>query len=331
MGFLEVSGVKREESGILAVNGISFRQAEGERLAIVGETGSGKSTLLRMVAGLLQPNEGEIRFQDKRVKGPLQQLIPGHPKIAYLSQHYELRNHYRVEEVLQMVSEVPPAAAAHIYKVCRIDHLLKRRTDQLSGGERQRIAIARLLTTAPSLLILDEPFSNLDLPHKTELKQVLIEAGGALGISFLLASHDPHDVMAWATRIMVLRHGRLVAEGSPTHMYSHPDSGYVAGLFGKFNLVMYGSQPAMLRPEDILINPKPSPPATLTGIVTEIRFQGFYQEVEVNIGGQRLTAYVLLQQEQFRVGEQVKVSIRHKLDVSPDWARLSDNDDRGGV
>jgi ABC-type sulfate/molybdate transport systems ATPase subunit len=328
MGFLEVSGVKREESGILAVNGISFRQREGERLAVVGETGSGKSTLLRMVAGLLQPNEGQIEFREKRVKGPLQQLIPGHPQIAYLSQHYELRNHYRVEEILQMVCEVPADAAAHIYKVCRIDHLLRRRTDQLSGGERQRIAIARLLTTAPSLLILDEPFSNLDLPHKSELKQVLIEAGNALGISFLLASHDPHDVMAWATRILVLRHGKLVAEGSPEEMYRRPSSAYVAGLFGKFNLVMYGPQPAMLRPEDILINPKPLPLGTLTAVVTQIHFQGFYQEVEVDISGQRLTAYVLLQQEQFQIGEYVKVAIRHKLDVPQDWSRLTNEDER---
>jgi ABC-type sulfate/molybdate transport systems ATPase subunit len=319
MGFLEVSGVKREESGIQAVNRVSFQQYEGERLAVVGETGSGKSTLLRMIAGLLQPNEGQIHFQDKKVKGPLQQLIPGHPRIAYLSQHYELRNHYRVEEVLQMVCEVPQNAAAHIYRVCRIDHLLKRRTDQLSGGERQRIAIARLLTTAPSLMILDEPFSNLDLPHKTELKQVLTEAGDTLGISFLLASHEPHDVMAWATRILVLRHGRLVAEGRPDQMYLKPPSSYVAGLFGKFNLVMYGTQPAMLRPEDILINPKPAPPATLTGIVRESRFQGFYHEVEVEIGGQRLIAYVLQQQEQFQRGEQVKVAIRHKLDVPANW------------
>lgn len=319
MGFLEVSGVKREESGILAVNGIGMQQREGERLAIVGETGSGKSTLLKMIAGLLQPNEGRIFFQDKPVKGPLQQLIPGHPRIAYLSQHYELRNHYRVEEILQMVCEVPPEAAAHIYSVCRIDHLLKRRTDQLSGGERQRISIARLLTTAPSLMILDEPFSNLDLPHKTELKQVLIEAGNTLGITFLLASHDPHDVMAWATRILVLRHGRLVAEGAPDQLYRKPESGYVAGLFGKFNLVMYGPQPAMLRPEDILINPKPAPPATLTAVVTDINFQGFYQEIEVDISGQRLTAYVLHHQEAFQIGEYVKVSVRQKLDVDAGW------------
>ena len=318
MAFLEISGVVRREDSIIPVAGITFSQRAGERLAIVGETGSGKSTLLRMIAGLVQPDEGGITFQEKRVKGPLQQLIPGHEAIAYLSQHFELRNHYRVEEVLQMVSRVPDETAARIYAVCRIDHLLKRRTDQLSGGERQRIAIARLLATAPALMILDEPFSNLDLAHKTELKEVLTEAGGSLGISFLLASHDPQDVMAWAERILVLRGGSIVAEGTPEAMYCKPPAKYVAGLFGKYNLVMYGTQPTMLRPEDVMINPRPAVPGSLWGVVTALRFQGFYHEVEVDISGMRLTAFAL-ERGKYRVGDRVLVAVRNKLVVGEDW------------
>ncbi len=318
MAFLEVSGVVRREESIIPVGGISFSQRAGERLAIVGETGSGKSTLLKMIAGLVQPNEGDITFGEKRVKGPLQQLIPGHESIAYLSQHFELRNHYRVEEILQMVSRVPDELAARIYAVCRIDHLLKRRTDQLSGGERQRIAIARLLTTAPSLMILDEPFSNLDLAHKTELKEVLTDAGTRLGITFLLASHDPQDVMAWAERILVLKSGRLVADGTPEAMYRKPASKYVAGLFGKYNVVMYGTQPTMLRPEDVMVNPRPAVPGSLWGNVTALRFQGFYHEVEVNISGMRLTAFAL-EPGKYRVGDKVLVAVRNKLAVGEDW------------
>lgn len=318
MSFLEVSGIVRKEAAIIPVNGVSFDQHAGERLAVVGETGSGKSTLLRMIAGLIQPNEGSIIFQDKKVKGPLQQLIPGHERIAYLSQHFELRNHYRVEEVLDMVSQVSPEAASHIYAVCRIDHLLKRKTDQLSGGERQRIAIARLLSTAPSLMILDEPFSNLDLAHKTALKEVLTDAGNSLGITFLLASHDPQDVMAWATRILVLKAGVLVAEGPPEQMYRKPYNKYVAGLFGKYNVVLYGTQPVMLRPEDIVINPKPAVAGSIAGTVIAVRFQGFYQEVEVDISGQRLTAFSL-QHGGYRVGERVKVAVQHKLPVDESW------------
>lgn len=318
MGFLEVSAVVRKEAAIIPVNNISFIQQEAEKLAIVGETGSGKSTLLRMIAGLLQPDEGTVTFRDKRVKGPLEQLIPGHPHIGYLSQFFELRNHYRVEEVLQMVRRVPEEDAAHIYAICRVDHLLKRRTDQLSGGERQRIAIARLLTTSPSLMILDEPFSNLDLAHKTELKEVLNDAGSRLGITFLLTAHDPQDVMAWAERLLILKSGHLVASGTPEAMYSTPPSKYVAGLLGKCNLVMYGTKPVMLRPEDISVNPKPMVPGSLTGVITAVRFQGFYQEIEVDISGQRLTAFAL-ERKAYRLGEEVKVAIRRKLPVDESW------------
>lgn len=319
MPLLEVLGIVRKEETIIPVNVVSLTQERGERLAIVGETGSGKSTLLRMIAGLVQPHEGSVLFDGVQVKGPLQQLIPGHARIAYLSQHFELRNHYRVEEVLQMVSKVSADDAAHIYAVCRIDHLLRRRTDQLSGGERQRISIARLLTTAPSLLILDEPFSNLDLIHKTELKEVLSDAGSRLGITFLLAAHDPQDVMAWAERILVLKGGRLVADGTPEVLYRRPLSKYVAGLFGKYNVVMYGGQPVMLRPEDVAINPKPAVAGSLPGTVTAVRFQGFYEEVDLNIGGQRLTAFSLRSEGMRRVGEKVTVAIRYKLPVNASW------------
>jgi iron(III) transport system ATP-binding protein len=317
MRFLEVAGIVRREDQVIPVHDITFSQKAGERLALVGETGSGKSTLLRMIAGLQQPDEGTIHFEGSRVQGPLEQLIPGHPRIAYLSQHFELRNHYRVEEVLEMSSQVAPETAAYIYQVCRITHLLTRRTNQISGGERQRIAIARLLTTAPSLMILDEPFSNLDLAHKISLKEVLDDAGRMLGITFLLAAHDPHDVMAWAERVLVMKGGKLIGSGTPEALYRRPGSPYIAGLFGRYNLVMYGDLPVMLRPEDVLINSNAGEPGSLSGTVVAVRFQGFYHEVEIDIRGQMLTAFAL--QGTYRAGQEVRVAIRHKLAVDASW------------
>jgi iron(III) transport system ATP-binding protein len=318
MSFLEVKEVVRKEEHIIAVQGISLVQQPGERLAIVGETGSGKSTLLKMIAGLLQPDSGTVLFEGRKVKGPLEQLIPGHERIAYLSQFFELRNHYRVREVLEMPRRVSEEEAARINAVCRITHLLARRTDQISGGERQRIAIARLLGTAPSLMILDEPFSNLDLAHKLALLEVLQDAGGRLGTSFLLAAHDPQDVMGWAERVVVLRAGRAVAEGTPEGLYAKPESSYVAGLFGKYNLVRYGEHLVMLRPEDVLVDPKPGIAGSLPGIVTSLRFQGFYQELRIDVGGQPLTAFVL-EAGRYRPGQSVRVAIRRKLIVGNGW------------
>src|SRR5205807_866641 len=143
MSFLHVSGVCRQEQGTYLLKDISFIQQEYQKLAIAGATGSGKTTLLKVIAGLTQPQDGEVLFKGTRIKGPEEKLMPGHPDIAYLSQHFELRNHYRVEEILQMANQLEDETADSIYKVCRIDHLLKRWTHQLSGGERQRIALAR--------------------------------------------------------------------------------------------------------------------------------------------------------------------------------------------
>ncbi len=316
--FLSVQDLVRKEDSIFSLQGISLRQQPGERLAIVGETGSGKSSLLKVIAGLIQPDSGTAFFKGERVKGPLEQLIPGHPHIAYLSQHFELRNHYRVHEVLEMSQLVDEDEAKRIREVCRISHLLQRRTDQISGGERQRIALARLLGTAPKLLILDEPFSNLDLPHKLSLLEVLEDAAARLGTSFLLAAHDPLDVMGWAERVLVLRKGTIVAAGSPESLYAKPESSYVAGLFGKYNLVSYGKQKVMLRPEDLVIDPNPGIEGSLLGILKNQRFQGFFQELSIDIDGQTLLAFVL-DTKRYRIGQPVRVAIRKKLVVPENW------------
>ena len=177
MALLTVSGLSKDERGKAIVKDIYFTQRVFQKIAIAGETGSGKTTLLKMIAGLVQPDAGEIQFENKRVAGPYEKLIPGHPGIAYLSQHFELRNNYRVEEELEAVNKLTDKEADNVYRVCRIEHLLKRRTDQLSGGERQRIVLAGLLTTSPRLLLLDEPYSNLDAVHRNIIKSVINDIG----------------------------------------------------------------------------------------------------------------------------------------------------------
>ncbi|MBK8951870.1 MAG: ABC transporter ATP-binding protein [Chitinophagaceae bacterium] len=208
MAFLEVKHVSRIENGITLLRETSFVQAEGEKIVIAGETGSGKTSLLKIIAGLIQPIAGEVFFQDVRVPGPLEKLLPGHPAIAYLSQYFELRNNYRVEEELECRNLLTGEEAMTIYKVCQVDHLLKRKTNQLSGGERQRIVLARLLTTTPKLLLLDEPFSNMDMAHKRAIKKVIHDIGEQLGISCIIVSHEPTDTLSWADRILVLKDGK---------------------------------------------------------------------------------------------------------------------------
>jgi iron(III) transport system ATP-binding protein len=216
---------------------IDFVQRKGGHLAIAGETGSGKSTLLKIIAGLATPEAGTVFFEGARVRGPMERLIPGEPGIAYLSQYFELWHHYKVEEVLSYRNDLSPGEADGLYRLCHIDHLLGRRTDQLSGGERQRIALARLLVYPPRLLLLDEPFSNLDMNHKRLLKKVIRDVTALYAITCILVSHDPYDTLAWADALLILKEGRIHQQGSPREVYSRPRDEYSAGLLGEYRFV----------------------------------------------------------------------------------------------
>lgn len=295
MSFLEVSQISRQQDGAFLLDNISFKQKEFQKIAIAGATGSGKTTLLKIIAGLEQPDTGEVLFEGIRVRGPFEKLIPGHHRIAYLSQHFELRNHYKVEEVLQMANLLAEEEAQRIYEVCRIDHLLKRWTNQLSGGERQRISLARLLITSPKLLVLDEPYSNLDAIHTSILKRVVNDIGEKLQISCMLVSHDPHDMLPWADEIIVLQEGRIIQQGAPETIYHEPADEYVAGLFGRYNVVSLElalslsdySEVSMndfygfLRPERFVIVADES--KGVKGKVMKVNFMGSHYELIINI------------------------------------------------
>jgi ABC-type sugar transport system ATPase subunit len=253
-----------------------------------------------VIAGLLQPDAGEVWLEGVRVRGPLETLVPGHPGIAYLSQHFELWNNYRVEQILSYANDLSEEEAGDLYAMCRIDHLLQRRTDQLSGGERQRIALARLLVKPPRLLLLDEPYSNLDRTHKEVLRAVIRDIAEGAGISCILVSHDPQDILSWVDEILVLKEGRLIQKATPERIYRQPVDEYTAGLFGKYNLVdpalaarlgrlagtADGRKELIIRPEKLTLSAMGN--AAAQGRVTAVAFMGGHYEIEVEIGGARL-------------------------------------------
>jgi len=263
------------------LGGVRFSLPKGRKLVVAGETGSGKTTLLKTIAGLAQPGKGKVLFEGQQVLGPAEKLIPGHQGIAYLSQQFELPQHLRIEQVLEYANELPEAEATALFRVCRIDHLMKRKTHQLSGGERQRIALAKLLIGAPRLLLLDEPYSNLDMIHKEILKSVVREIGQKLSITCMLVSHDPLDALSWADEILVIKEGRSVQQGTPQQIYRQPANEYVAGLFGKYNLLEAGNGKRLfVRPEQFKIGKKAFP-AAMKGKVLNISFWGGFYEAEV--------------------------------------------------
>lgn len=288
---------------------------EGQNLAIIGETGSGKSTLLKLMAGLAQPSSGAIHFLGKKVEGPLERLIPGHPRIGYLSQHFELHNNYQVFDLLEYANKLTAQEASVIYETCDIVHLLERKTHQLSGGEKQRIALARILTMRPSLLLLDEPFSNLDWNHRAIMKKVIADLETKMNLTCFMVSHDAPDILSWAHKMIVLKEGLLIQEGSPEHIYRNPVNEYVAGLLGKYNLSESFGPIAkgifsIIRPEELSFSSAGyySQPAT----IVRKYFHGAYFEYEVaTASGSLLIVYENL--GNWSIGEKVQVSVKRSL------------------
>ena len=299
MTFLKVSKVSKKGDSNLILKNISFTQRRYQKIAIAGETGSGKSTLLKIIAGLVESDKGSVFLEDQKI-AQQDALVPGHAAIAYLSQDFELPKFLRVEQVLRYANKQSHEESLRLYEVCRISHLLNRKTDELSGGERQRIALARMLAASPKIILLDEPFSNLDRVHKVLLKAVIEDMGRRLDMSCILISHEPEDLLAWADLIILLKDGRVVQRGTPEKLYWHPSNEYVAGLLGKYTAIDPRDKtlskfikPAFrhakwyARPEQASLVKRNK---GLPGTVVKTSFMGDHYELEVQCG--HLTAIV---------------------------------------
>jgi ABC-type sulfate/molybdate transport systems ATPase subunit len=230
-----------------------------------------------------------------------------------------LRHHHHVRDILDKANNLSEEEASIIYKACRVDHLLSRKEEQLSGGEKQRIALARLLVAAPALLLLDEPFSNLDTHHKNILKSVLRELSDTLEITCIIVSHDPLDILSWADEIIVLKDGSIVQRGTPPELYKQPVDEYTASLFGKYSVLAPSLAKAFSMVTDIEMNRINSfirPEAFsivhneqegVKGEVIEVLFMGAYYEVQVLIAGQPV--FIHVQKDSIMKGDTIYVSL----------------------
>ena len=315
MALLEVKNISKQTEGEIIIDDISFNQQALQKVAIAGESGAGKTTLLKMITGHIQPTGGMILFDGEKVKGPEEKLLPGHAAMGYLSQHYELLNNYRVEELIWFENKLPLKNASELFEICRIDHLLKRRTDKLSGGEKQRIALCMLLVKQPKMLVLDEPFSNLDPVHTGILKEVIDDVHEQLHVTCILASHEPHDTLSWADEIIVIKKGKIIQQATPQQIYHQPVNEYVAGLFGKYNLLtskqaalfdIKAKGSVMIRPEEFVISKDEND--GVKGIVQKISFWGGFYEAEVLVDDVKIV--VRMMGNELGVGEMVSMKLR---------------------
>lgn len=205
---------------------------------MLGESGCGKSTLLRLLYGLLDAESGDIFFKNKRVTGPAYNLLPGVADMALLHQDYQLMPKITIREnilypLLDQTKDYSTAMADELLNILNLTEHQHKLPYQLSGGQQQRAAWARALSTKPDLILMDEPFSNLDVSLKENLRNELKEIVLALGTSLLMVSHDIDDAFILADRLLVIKNGKIVREGTPQDVYQNPGNSYVASLTGR--------------------------------------------------------------------------------------------------
>ena len=221
---------------------VSFELETGEVMAVMGESGCGKSTLLRLLYGELPFVQGSIRWKDSEIRGPAYQLLPGAPFMKYLAQDFDLMPFLSVEENIRKYLSVhyPEESDRRAEELLNTMELMPFRNKQaryLSGGQQQRVALAKVLAQKPKLLLLDEPFSHIDHFRRNYLRRNLFAYLREEGISCLCATHDYHDVLPFAQRVMVLK-DRDILDLRPTHeIYEQPSRFYTASLLGEANLI----------------------------------------------------------------------------------------------
>ncbi|KRP93920.1 ABC transporter ATP-binding protein [Bradyrhizobium yuanmingense] len=236
---LRIEGVAKTFGTFRAVDGVSLDIKAGEFFALLGPSGCGKTTLLRMLAGFEAPDEGRILLGGKDIA----QALPHERPINMMFQNYALFPHLSVRDNIAFGLKragMPRAdiatRVAEMVALVKLEGLEKRKPDQLSGGQRQRVALARALARRPQLLLLDEPLAALDKKLRENTQAELMELQRRLGMTFIIVTHDQEEAMTMASRIGVMKSGKLAQVANPRELYEAPRSRWIAEFVGDINL-----------------------------------------------------------------------------------------------
>ena len=232
-------------ASVLALDHVSFEVSKGEVISIIGESGSGKSTLLKLIYGLEDFENGEIYWHDKPLKGPAFNILPGHKMMKYVAQDYDLLDFVTVgENVGKYLSNFDLDRKERYIKdalrVVEMEDFINQFPNKLSGGQRQRVSIARALAQKPEILLLDEPFSNIDQSLKISIRERIVHWCYENNITVLFTTHDVNDALYTSDKILVLQKGRLVQFDKVEKIRNQPNNSYIAKLFGFINLIPLG-------------------------------------------------------------------------------------------
>ncbi|WP_407190007.1 ABC transporter ATP-binding protein [Bradyrhizobium centrosematis] len=236
---LRIEGVAKSFGTFRAVDAVSLDIKTGEFFALLGPSGCGKTTLLRMLAGFEAPDEGRILLGGKDIA----QALPHERPINMMFQNYALFPHLSVRDNIAfglkragMARADIATRVAEMVALVKLEGLEKRKPDQLSGGQRQRVALARALARQPQLLLLDEPLAALDKKLRESTQVELMELQRRLGMTFIIVTHDQEEAMTMASRIGVMKSGKLAQVAPPRELYEAPRSRWIAEFVGDVNL-----------------------------------------------------------------------------------------------
>ncbi len=226
------------------LDGLDLELVGSETVALLGPSGSGKTTLLYAIAGLLDPDHGEIAIDGTVVAGPGVSIPPESRAIGMVFQNYALWPHLNAIDTIAypmlrqgLSRSEARLKAERLLRLVGISDLADRLPDQLSGGQQQRVGLARALATEPALYLFDEPTAHLDAGLRTALQQELVEQRRRSGAAALYTTHDASEALAVADRVAVLRSGQIVQIASPEHIYREPVDVWTAGLTGPTSIL----------------------------------------------------------------------------------------------
>ena len=320
--------IYKQYGNFRASDNVSFGIEKGKLAALLGPSGSGKTTLLRMIAGLENPNAGDIFIDGKRVND-----IPAAKRgIGFVFQSYALFRYMTVFDNIAFGLEIAKIPKKQIkervfelLELTGLSGLENRYPNQLSGGQRQRVAFARALAPNPQVLLLDEPFAAIDAKVRSELRLWLKEMVSKLGITSIFVTHDQDEAIEVADEIIITNRGRIEQKGTPLEVYQNPDTAFTAGFFGQTSVIddyqvfnhfedVPGGEKAIVRPEFVKVTKKNEEQkyksSATEGVVERVAFRGSSLELKVRVGNTTLSARRSLDEEPVREGEVVDVFVQ---------------------
>ena len=271
------------------LNNFSFTLTKGQHLCVMGESGSGKSTLLKVVYGLLDVDSGSLFWKEHKILGPAFHLVPGMDFFKYVAQDFDLMPYTSVSENIgkflsRFYPEEKEARTKELLAVIEMTEFANEKVKNLSGGQQQRVAIARALAKEPELLLLDEPFSQIDNFKKNSLRRKLFTYLKEKKIACIVATHDGNDALSFADQMIVIKNQKIIANSSPANLYQFPSEKYVAALFDDINEIHIDGKTQLLYPHQIKIVDHSNHSAS----VIKSYFKGSFWLIEAEYNSQRI-------------------------------------------